>query len=319
MGAIHIKSGILFGMFSDLVGTKSGLALNMEELYDLLAGSPAFEEYIDMAPEEFVRIRSEDLEAMGEYFLYKVGYLEKPFNSSPGIMAYHRYKGDPDKLNVYQNVYEDFINFMSEILANKNNQRGTSIDPEPFMKKNALRYGKLGLDIAYELIVGMDIQQDIRSIYMPNRDEWKNVVDLNDLFSSEGLEAQYGTFIDQRYIDYLHRNFESIDKINWRKFEGLTAEYFERQGYVVDIGPGRNDDGIDVRIWPSPSTLDAPPAILIQCKRTKAAVDKIIVKSLYADVLNAGAESGLIVTTSHLTPGARTVNEVRDYPIGEAN
>ena len=66
-------------------------------------------------------------------------------------------------------------------------------------------------------------------------------------------------------------------------------------------------------------TADMPPALLVQCKRQKAKVSKVIVKALWADVLHENATSGLIVTTSVLSPGARKVSTARNYPVDEAD
>ena len=69
------------------------------------------------------------------------------------------------------------------------------------------------------------------------REEWKDTAELRDLFESESLAATYGSFFDQRFVDYLARQFGDIDRIHWRKFEGLTCEFFERAGFRVKIGP----------------------------------------------------------------------------------
>jgi restriction system protein len=55
--------------------------------------------------------------------------------------------------------------------------------------------------------------------------------------------------------------------------------------------------------------------ILVQCKRQKAKIEKALVKSVYADVLEEKAKSGLIVTTSVLSPGAEATRTARNYPI----
>jgi restriction system protein len=123
--------------------------------------------------------------------------------------------------------------------------------------------------------------------------------------------------LDQRYIDYLAQNIDLVGKINWRKFEGLTAEFFEREGYHVALGPGRGDDGIDLRVWRDKN--DGPPTVLVQCKRQQEKIDKMVVKSLFADVEHHKAGSGLIVTTSSFSKGAREVCVARNYPIREAN
>jgi restriction system protein len=57
----------------------------------------------------------------------------------------------------------------------------------------------------------------------------------------------------------------------------------------------------------------------VHCKRQKEKVEKIVVKALYADILDAKARSGLIVTTSMLSSGAEKVCTARTYPIMQAN
>ena len=113
----------------------------------------------------------------------------------------------------------------------------------------------------------------------------------------------------------MSKNFGKIDEINWRKFEGLTAEFFERAGFKVKIGPGRGDGGVDVRVWAPEEEIEKPPLILVQCKRQREKVEQVVVKALWADVSDAGAQSGLVVTTSALAPSAETVRNVREYPI----
>ncbi len=92
-------------------------------------------------------------------------------------------------------------------------------------------------------------------------------------------------FFDQRFINYLSANFDTINQINWRKFEGLIAEFFDRSGFTVEIGPGRNDDGVDVRLWPKTYDNHLPPSMLVQCKRQKEKIEKVVVKVLYADII----------------------------------
>ena len=87
----------------------------------------------------------------------------------------------------------------------------------------------------------------------------------------------------------------------------------------MELGPGRDDDGVDIRLRPAENALNEPPAILVQCKRQRRKIEKVVVKSLYADVEHENARSGLIVTTSQLSPGARKVVTARGYPIQEAD
>ena len=139
------------------------------------------------------------------------------------------------------------------------------------------------------------------------------------LFESASLVTPHGKYLDQRFIDFLAENFESIDDMHWRKFEGLSAEFFEREGARVEVGPGSNDDGVDLRVWWPDDDQEKPAAVLVQCKREKSAVDKVTLKALYADVLHERASSGLIVTTQRLSPGAETTRTARSYPIDAAD
>ncbi|WP_435179471.1 restriction endonuclease, partial [Actinacidiphila sp. bgisy145] len=149
---------------------------------------------------------------------------------------------------------------------------------------------------------------------------WDDVLDLSELFSSESVMASYGRFFDQRFVNYLASNYEAIGSIHWRKFEGLVAEYFDRAGFQVEIGPGRNDNGVDIRVWEKSLAIDvSPPTLLIQCKRVRREIDKVIVKSLAADVKWEGAQQGLLVATADWTPGARQVVRTRSYPVAEVN
>lgn len=193
------------------------------------------------------------------------------------------------------------------------------MDPVPFILKAGEKFGEIGSNMAIELIEDLITYQYRNPWGGLETSDWKNIIDLKDLFESEGLEAFYGKFLDQRYIDFLNRNFDSIDQMHWRKFEQLSAEFLDREGYRVDLGPGRGDDGVDVRAWPKDGAAGTPPAIIVQCKRQKASVEKVVVKSVYADVLHEKATSGLIVTTSRLSPGAAQTADVRHYPIEVAD
>ena len=319
MGSINFPVASMFGTLSDVVGTKSGLALNRQQLAELLGRDERFQEFQALSDDGWVRIHSSLAEEMIEFLLFSVGRLERINNPLPIASLVHKYKKQPAKLKIVYALSEEFLDFLEKALSNPDLKPGDKIDPSPFMLKCLKEHGRLGLEISNDLITNYAIQLELKSWHLPNVSEWSDIAELNDLFCSERLASQYGRFFDQRYIDYLHRNFDHIDRINWRKFEGLTAEYFDRQGFQVDIGPGRNDDGIDVRVWPSKESPDSPPAIIVQCKRQKQSIGKVIVKSLYADVVDAKAKSGLIVTTSRLSPGAKTVCAARQYPIVDAD
>jgi len=144
---------------------------------------------------------------------------------------------------------------------------------------------------------------------------WDGIVQLDRLFEGEHIPDDPAVYLDQRYIDYLAKNGEEMTRMHWRNFERLTTEFFRRQGYEVDLGPGTKDGGIDVRVWTDKEAKAGPPIMLIQCKRTKDNVGIETVKAFWADVVFERAQSGLIATTAAVTRDSKAMCEARQYPL----
>lgn len=322
-------ASILFGpnqfsaAVSEIVGYKSGLALSDSEMRELLQRQrDLLLEYWPESPDDSVRIRSESLEAIVSCLLFCVGATKYEMATSPGLYTYHKYKADLRLSAIERDVVDSFLLASEEHEKQSrklSESRVTAFDAMHFVKAMGQKHGSDGLTIASEF---MEVLQHVLTISITSKIrqlEWKDLVELNALFKSESLETSHGTFLDQRFIEYLGQQFDDIDNINWRKFEGLVGEFFERAGYNVEMGPGRNDNGVDIRIWHSGPTKAEPPLVLIQCKREKTKVNKTVVKALWADVASEKASSGLIVTSSSFSPGAAKVCTARSYPIIEAN
>lgn len=231
---------------------------------------------------------------------------------------FHKYKNDKKLSKVYRSVMEMWLEWTKTELENVKASGKKLMDPTSLLVKALDKHGGIGLSMVDEALHGINAAMVASPWGQLRQVEWSSEIDLKDLFESEGLNAEYGTFIDQRYIDFLHANFSDIDKMHWRKFEQLTAEFLDRNGYKVELGPGRGDDGVDVRAW-SREDDQSKPLIIVQCKRQKASVDKPIIKSLYADVIHEKATSGLLVTTSRLSVGAEQTRTARAYPIDVAD
>jgi restriction system protein len=319
MGSMTMPAGMLFGSLSDFVGAKSGLALARTDINRLLEKHDGETRYNDYADDRILRMESVVYDEMVETLLFAVGRLERRQNFLPMAQLIRKYGREGSNAKIAMEIARRFVDFTSAALASEETKANKAIDPSPFMMECWQKHGKLGLEMAEIIIDSMSTQVMLRGSLVPGVKEVKETIALKELFASEGLEAQFGEFFDQRYIDYLHRNFDDIDAMNWRKFEALTAEYFIKMGFSVELGPGRGDDGIDVRAWSKDTDKDKPPSIIVQCKREKKAISKGVVKALYADVLHEKATSGLLVTTSSLSPGARKTCEARSYPVKEAD
>lgn len=311
MGAIWGTRLQLVTALSEKAGYKSGLALSLEELTVHLDGE---HEWVIGDEDEVIRLRAENYADTLRHLLYRLGAIPRRDVIFPGIAMFHKYKNDPAKFAMYERVMTLFrLEFEKAVdIATQNEEPA---DLTPFLEKATKSLDSDGVRMALELIQETMIfhQQSPWSTF--RHIEWTDTLQLKELFDSEGLAPTHGEFVDQRFIAYLNREFESIDKINWRKFEGIAAEFFSKAGFRVEIGPGRNDDGVDVRVWPEPATAAGPPALLVQCKRRRDQVSKVVVKGLWADVQHEKAKSGLIVTTTKLSPGAAKVCSARGYPI----
>ncbi|MGJ3522710.1 restriction endonuclease [Nitratidesulfovibrio sp. D1] len=313
--AIIISASELASSTSEIVGYKSGLALSLREMKNLIH---EYDSASLLNRSGTIRIYPEEFEQLIADLLFRVGNIPSNSTIPQDIAFYHKIKNNPKKLRVFQNVQREFISFMTTSLNTKKNIKDNKINPTSFLISSA-SHGKFGLECAMTLLESVNHKIHISPWNSIRRQEYRSSIELSDLFKSSSLEAEFGNFIDQRFIDFLSNNFGSIDSMHWRKFEGLTAEFFDRNGFDVIMGPGSDDGGVDIRVYKKSQLKTDPATILIQCKRSKSKIQKAIVKSLWADVMYENAESGLIVTTSAIAPGARNDCIARGYPIHEAN
>lgn len=303
---------------SDRIGYKSGLALSRNEMVELLDKNDPLLSMIQNGNEELVRIPSDQIEDTFQIILYRLGVTERPFIGHGPTLLDLEFINKPKQRALFQQV----LQHLGEVHFDRGHASiFDNFDEQLYFQKIREQYGAEGLSISQRLVrLIKDSEEASPWDWLSARvTEWKSPIELKGLFESESLNAMYGSFLDQRYINYLAENTDKLSSMHWRKFEALTAEYFERSGYRVEIGAGRNDGGIDVRVWSLADNKGAAPVTLVQCKRTKTKIDKVLVKSLWADVVDENASSGIVVTTSSFSPGARQVCKARNYPIREAN
>lgn len=315
---MNFSPGTLADRLSETAGYKAGLALSVEELCDHLSGTEYPDIILDSESYD-VRLRSEEYEGLFYRLLYRIGYTTDEYDGDyTGAKRIHKYRRK-NLLREYKGVREIFSGMWKE-LANQTRVKGSkSLDLTSFVIACREKFGTVGLDMAIEQIEVMNRASTLNPHYSIRRAvSWTSPLALKKLFTGTNEDpAEGGKFIDQRFVDYLSNNRDRLPELHWRKFEQLTAEFFYREGYEVKLGPGSNDDGVDVRVWKPDSKPTDKPLCLVQCKRQKAKVERVVVKGLYADVDHEGAEYGVIVTTSELSPAARSTVAARGYPIRE--
>ena len=318
MGGMWFKGGQFVAVVSEIVGYKSGVALSRSQMIELLQDEPRYQRALQITDDATFRTRSEHIDDLIAKLLYRLGSSDTPESGLPLLAApYYR---DPVKGPMALNLAQMWIDHMKREVDEIGAGRAERlISPVPFLNQALEQYGPVGAEIALGMVTDL-VNYFHRNPWSNARPvEWHDTTKLDELFESENLSPQHGKYFDQRFVNYLYQNFNDIDKINWRKFEGLAGEYLERSGFKVDMGPGRNDGSIDIRAWAEDKTPGLPPTMLVQCKREKKKVGKVVVKALWADIYDEGAKSGLIVTSNALSPGAEKVCEARNYPIEQAN
>ena len=316
MGSICFKQGDFADHLHELLGYKSGVAASIEHMCDLLSGTH-FADDVQNSEKYGLRIRSEDYESLYYELLHKVGTTEKVFKGHFEVFDVLRDLEKSGGMEFANSIQEIFTRNIRTATRKAIKENKKILDPSSMINEAAQKFGHKGLDGIIKLIEANDAVQRYSSHSALRFNEWDNIVDLNALFNEYKPIAKEGAFFDQRFIDFLSVNNEKLHDIHWRKFEELTAECFTQFGYKAELGPGSNDDGVDVRVW-HPDEIDSPKFI-IQCKRYKSKIEKLTIKGLYTDVLHEGAEMGLLVTTSEFSVGARKTVSARGYPIEEVN
>ena len=142
-----------------------------------------------------------------------------------------------------------------------------------------------------------------------------------DLLSSKGariLRVDLET-INAELVRYLARHPEKMHSLHSRKFEELVAELFRDQGYEVELTRFSKDGGFDIRVVRK--TAVGLGLTLIECKRYSQGnpVGVELVRGLHSVVETANATSGLLVTTSYFTKGARALQDTYKHRLDLAD
>ncbi|MBL1176811.1 restriction endonuclease [Pantanalinema sp. GBBB05] len=319
MGSFLSTNQSMLNTFQELIGLKSGLALTYAQLIEqleathsevethryVLGGATKWWQGEDIKP---VRIRVENLEANMLYVLHRIGAIPDCLDSMSILRNYLLGEVSLEKRS------EDFIGLIGNVSTILN---VTDFFPHllPFPK----------IDPTIEFIVQKFRESDdfyefhrrnLINRGLPIQKAWDGYIPLSDLFESEDIPDKVieGQYFDQRYIDYLNAQTAQLRNIQWRQFEYLTAEYFQRNGYQVKVGPGRGDGGKDVTAKKEDGVA-GPDLVLIQCKRysERNPIDIDTVKAFWTTINEEGATKGLVVTTSKLTSGAKNFCEAHKY------
>jgi restriction system protein len=312
MGHIIMPAFAFRASLSEDAGTRSGFALTESELLEHL--DPESDIAKQLRYESVLRVSSEIYADTVGDLLFALGAANIKGMPSLGTRFMNLIGDDWRDLLALEEVLSVEA-VASEYLRRRN--RDSEDQNEIYAELKTLFGGKQ-LNLWEALQQAMALELAHSPFYTRTIDN-ADAAALSELFKSEKLPSEENQFFDQRFINYLAAHPDKLDAMHWRQFEAMTAEWFQRQGYSVELGPGRNDGGIDIRLWNPSTPSGAPPTVIVQCKRQKGKIEKLVVKGLYADLLHEKTQAGMIVTTSDLTPGASKDVAARAYPITTAN
>lgn len=98
--------------------------------------------------------------------------------------------------------------------------------------------GYQGVRGCEKLLTALKTAQRLDPWYKIQRASAQSPLPLRDLFSGGQWHLAKDARFDQRFINFLAANLKDVDRIHWRQFERLAAEYFSRQGLYVELGSG---------------------------------------------------------------------------------
>jgi restriction system protein len=209
MGGMWFNPETLVDSLSETAGYKAGLALSLDAMCDHLADT----DYADLLRESelhMVRIRSEDYEDLFYKLLHRIGYTDEEYDGDhTGVRLFHKYRGT-DNEKIHERVLELFLEYWPKLMEETRNSGSKSIDPTPFVKACAQELGRVGLDMAMERLELINKGLNLNPHSGLRYTEWRNVEQLDSLFSGGGDEPEYGRFIDQRFINYLSANPDKL-------------------------------------------------------------------------------------------------------------
>jgi len=125
---------------------------------------------------------------------------------------------------------------------------------------------------------------------------WKWICSLVQPDFADVYEELYGHFTSRP---------DDLRRLSWREFEILLARIFQTQGFTTELGPGRGDGGIDIRLLQRDPIGDI--LTLVQAKKY-APKNHIGLEAVAALSGIAGvekAQQSIFVTTSSYQPAAK--------------
>lgn len=123
--------------------------------------------------------------------------------------------------------------------------------------------------------------------------------------------------IHTEVFDHFAKRPGDLRSLEWRQYEEFLDAVFKNQGFITELGTGRNDGGVDLRIYQNAAVPEM--VTLVQAKRNaRRPVQADAVAALWSRAMLANASKAIFATTSYFRPGdqkfAKSVEKRLDLP-----
>ena len=111
--------------------------------------------------------------------------------------------------------------------------------------------------------------------------------------------------LNSELYNYFGTKPERLERLHWREFEKLVAELLESQGFVVELGPGSADGGVDLRFLQRDPIGDVLTLVQVKKYRKDRKIRLDAVQALHGARMAERADGSMFITTSSYLPSAK--------------
>ncbi len=111
--------------------------------------------------------------------------------------------------------------------------------------------------------------------------------------------------LNSELYEHFSKNSDQLTRLHWRQFEMLVTELLQAQGFETQLGPGRADGGVDIRLLQRDPIGDILTLVQVKKYDKTHPIGLQAVQALHGVREAEGADNSLFVTTSRYLPSAR--------------
>lgn len=104
--------------------------------------------------------------------------------------------------------------------------------------------------------------------------------------------------LNSELYEYFSKHSDQLARLDWRKFEMLVTEVLQAQGFEAELGPGRADGGVDIRLLQRDPIGDLLTLVQVKKHDVKYPIGLQAVQALHGVKEAEGADNSMFVTTS---------------------